>query len=232
MEAVALLGHSLDPDHLIATMPSDPNIGEREREILTAIVETFIATGEPVGSRTLARSNREGLSPATHSQCDGGSGGRGIPGAAAYFGGPRAQHRSLSLLRRAIYRQGAARAPGREHDSGLAARRHRRAGIHGAHLACALADLAQRGSHGGLRRDQERAGARLLFAAGRSESFGGAGDAVGPGARPGAAAGSSASRSGCWRRASSTRIFAAGPWRRCAPSWRGGWSRNAANTTG
>jgi heat-inducible transcriptional repressor len=46
-------------------MPSDPNIGSREREILTAIVETFISTGEPVGSRTLARSNREGLSPAT-----------------------------------------------------------------------------------------------------------------------------------------------------------------------
>jgi heat-inducible transcriptional repressor len=40
-------------------------MGEREREILTAVVETFIATGEPVGSRTLARSNREGLSPAT-----------------------------------------------------------------------------------------------------------------------------------------------------------------------
>jgi len=44
-----------------AGQPSD----EREREILTAIVETFIATGEPVGSRTLARSNREGLSSAT-----------------------------------------------------------------------------------------------------------------------------------------------------------------------
>jgi heat-inducible transcriptional repressor len=41
------------------------NIGHREREILTAIVETFIATGEPVGSRVLSRSNREGLSPAT-----------------------------------------------------------------------------------------------------------------------------------------------------------------------
>jgi heat-inducible transcriptional repressor len=40
-------------------------IGNREREILTAIVETFIATGEPVGSRMLSRSNREGLSPAT-----------------------------------------------------------------------------------------------------------------------------------------------------------------------
>jgi heat-inducible transcriptional repressor len=46
-------------------MQTGPNIGEREREILTAIVETFIATGEPVGSRTLARANREGLSPAT-----------------------------------------------------------------------------------------------------------------------------------------------------------------------
>src|SRR5205807_6990182 len=47
------------------TMPSEPNIGVREREILTAIVETFISTGEPVGSRTLARANREGLSPAS-----------------------------------------------------------------------------------------------------------------------------------------------------------------------
>src|ERR1700732_1192652 len=46
-------------------MPSGSPIGDREREILTAIVETFIATGDPVGSRTLARSNREGLSPAT-----------------------------------------------------------------------------------------------------------------------------------------------------------------------
>src|SRR3989454_4626071 len=48
-----------------SSMPSEPNIGEREREILTAIVETFITTGEPVGSRTLSRSNREGLSPAS-----------------------------------------------------------------------------------------------------------------------------------------------------------------------
>jgi heat-inducible transcriptional repressor len=46
-------------------MPGSGPIGEREREILTAVVETFITTGEPVGSRTLARSNREGLSPAT-----------------------------------------------------------------------------------------------------------------------------------------------------------------------
>ncbi len=46
-------------------MQPGSSIGEREREILTAIVETFIVTGEPVGSRTLARSNREGLSSAS-----------------------------------------------------------------------------------------------------------------------------------------------------------------------
>jgi heat-inducible transcriptional repressor len=46
-------------------MVPSANIGHREREILTAIVETFIATGEPVGSRVLSRSNREGLSPAS-----------------------------------------------------------------------------------------------------------------------------------------------------------------------
>ena len=45
-------------------MAPGPPIG-REREILTAIVETFIASGEPVGSRTIARGSREGLSPAT-----------------------------------------------------------------------------------------------------------------------------------------------------------------------
>ena len=46
-------------------MSSGQSIGDREREILTAIVETFISTGEPVGSRVLSRGSREGLSPAT-----------------------------------------------------------------------------------------------------------------------------------------------------------------------
>lgn len=46
-------------------MSATSHIGDREREILTAIVETFISTGEPVGSRVLARGSREGLSPAT-----------------------------------------------------------------------------------------------------------------------------------------------------------------------
>src|SRR5438105_12190115 len=46
-------------------MSAGQNIGDREREILTAIVETFISTGEPVGSRMLSRASREGLSPAS-----------------------------------------------------------------------------------------------------------------------------------------------------------------------
>src|SRR5215212_7645675 len=40
-------------------------IGRREERILTAIIETYVSTGEPVGSRTLARVNPEGLSAAT-----------------------------------------------------------------------------------------------------------------------------------------------------------------------
>jgi heat-inducible transcriptional repressor len=42
-----------------------PTVRPREREILTAIVETYIATGEPVGSRTISRANKDGLSAAT-----------------------------------------------------------------------------------------------------------------------------------------------------------------------
>jgi heat-inducible transcriptional repressor len=46
-------------------MAQQAQIGPRGREILTAIVQTYIATGEPVGSRTLSRENPEGLSAAT-----------------------------------------------------------------------------------------------------------------------------------------------------------------------
>ncbi len=46
-------------------MANPGQIGPREREILTAIIETYISSGEPVGSRTLSRQNKDGLSPAT-----------------------------------------------------------------------------------------------------------------------------------------------------------------------
>ena len=41
------------------------HLGEREREILTSIVDQYISTSEPVGSRTLTRLTSEGLSSAT-----------------------------------------------------------------------------------------------------------------------------------------------------------------------
>jgi heat-inducible transcriptional repressor len=46
-------------------MAGNPNFGPREREVLNAIVEAYIITGEPIGSRGLSRANSEGLSPAS-----------------------------------------------------------------------------------------------------------------------------------------------------------------------
>jgi len=41
------------------------NIGPRGRAILTAIVETYISTGEPVGSKTISQAGAEQWSAAT-----------------------------------------------------------------------------------------------------------------------------------------------------------------------
>jgi heat-inducible transcriptional repressor len=48
-------------------MDAMPRISPRERAVLTAIIEMYIATGEPVASQALARhfGNKEGMSPAT-----------------------------------------------------------------------------------------------------------------------------------------------------------------------
>jgi heat-inducible transcriptional repressor len=46
-------------------MATQSNFGPREREVLNAIIEAYIITGEPVGSRGLSRANSEGLSPAS-----------------------------------------------------------------------------------------------------------------------------------------------------------------------
>jgi heat-inducible transcriptional repressor len=40
-------------------------MNDRSREVFRQLVETYLATGEPVGSRTLARTLAEGVSPAT-----------------------------------------------------------------------------------------------------------------------------------------------------------------------
>lgn len=44
---------------------TDPRIDERKRQVLRAVVLDYIATGEPVGSRTIARKYGLGVSPAT-----------------------------------------------------------------------------------------------------------------------------------------------------------------------
>src|SRR5262245_21968106 len=41
------------------------SLDRRDQEILEAVIQSYVETGEPVGSRTIARSNREKLSPAT-----------------------------------------------------------------------------------------------------------------------------------------------------------------------
>src|ERR1700761_7854678 len=46
-------------------MVQDARVTARQRSILTAIVESYIATGEPVGSGTLARAEGNALSAAT-----------------------------------------------------------------------------------------------------------------------------------------------------------------------
>ena len=124
-------------------MQSGQSIGNREREVLTAIVETFIATGEPVGSRTLSRSNPEGLSPASIRNVmadlsDAGfleqphtSAGR-VPTTQAY------RYYVKQLTGEARCRRE------RKPDSG-SLQGVRCAGVHGAHLARAVADFARRG---------------------------------------------------------------------------------------
>ena len=177
-------------------MPPGPS-GGREREILTAIVETFIASGEPVGSRTIARGSREGLSAATIRNVMADLTDAGFLEQPHTSAGRVPTRGGLSLLCRATERGSAPFAREQEHYSGHADWSDGRAGVHGADFACAVAGVAQRGSGGGDERSAECAGACLFFAAGRSESAGGGGDEVGSGAGPGAAAGYSAGRSGC-----------------------------------
>jgi len=47
----------------LATM--EPSLNERERQVLEAIIETYVATAEPAGSRTIAKRFGLALSAAT-----------------------------------------------------------------------------------------------------------------------------------------------------------------------
>src|SRR5688572_9168848 len=50
---------------LSGTKPALAELNERSREVFRHIVEAYVETGEPVGSRTLARKLGQHLSPAT-----------------------------------------------------------------------------------------------------------------------------------------------------------------------
>jgi len=49
----------------LAAVSGPQGLDQRARDIFRNLVETYIATGEPVGSRTLSKSNLSGLSPAS-----------------------------------------------------------------------------------------------------------------------------------------------------------------------
>ena len=46
-------------------MPEVESLSERERRVLEAVIETYIATAEPAGSQTVARRSGLGISPAS-----------------------------------------------------------------------------------------------------------------------------------------------------------------------
>ncbi len=51
--------------HSISSVPLPPGLDDRSAAIFRELVETYVATGEPVGSRTLSRRLPQALSPAT-----------------------------------------------------------------------------------------------------------------------------------------------------------------------
>ena len=54
-----------DARSLTGDMAPLAGLNERSREIFRQVVESYVETGEPVGSRTLSRKLGVGLSPAT-----------------------------------------------------------------------------------------------------------------------------------------------------------------------
>jgi heat-inducible transcriptional repressor len=93
----------------------DARVSPRERLVLTAIIELYIATGEPVASQAVARifCRPRRLEFGHHAQRDGHA-GRGRPaGAAAHLGRPGSHRRGLPLLRRADYPAAGRMAAGR-----------------------------------------------------------------------------------------------------------------------
>ncbi len=89
---------------------SELRLSPRERMVLTAIIEMYIATGEPVASQALARTFRgpRGIELGHAAQRDGGSGRQRTAGAGTYLGGAHSDGGGVPLLRGADYAIGPA----------------------------------------------------------------------------------------------------------------------------
>ena len=71
----------------------------REQDVLHSIVESYIQTGEPVASRTIAKQRRRESEPGYHSQRDGRSLRGRLSVAAPHFGRTRPHRKGISQLR-------------------------------------------------------------------------------------------------------------------------------------
>ncbi len=75
-------------------------LNERSREIFRRIVESYLATGEPVGSRNISRIIPMTLVAGLGAQRHGGSRAARADLCAAYLGRPAADRARPALLRR------------------------------------------------------------------------------------------------------------------------------------
>ena len=194
-------------------------VSPRERLVLTAIIELYIATGEPVASQAVAQvfASKEGLSSATIRNVmatlgDAGlldqphtSAGR-VPTAAAFRYYVEQITRSDAPMGRGGYvcfwpghgvtgtLDSERRAAGADRGQLLGGFEQQR--LSGAHFACAGADIERSGRCAGQCCFSAGAGAYTFFKAFGWPCACGAGDAVGRGAGPGVESGSRADASG------------------------------------
>ena len=73
---------------------------DRKLAVLRAIVEDYVATEEPVGSKALVERHRLGCQPGDRAQRHGGAGGGGLHHPAAHQRGPGPDRQGLPVLRR------------------------------------------------------------------------------------------------------------------------------------
>ena len=78
---------------------------DRRFEVLRAIVADYVATHEPVGSKSLVERHQLGVSPGHDPQRHGRAGGRGLHRAAAHLGRPDPHRQGLPPVRRPARRR-------------------------------------------------------------------------------------------------------------------------------